>query len=168
MARVAVPRNSSAAAGSRASRDASSSDRDNVSPDDASNRTPSASHNPARSSNPSVLGGAWRRNNAEDGNASRTRAATAALAAIMSSATTRIMGTSPLVNTSDGAPSDVVSKRSSAEASSTAPARVRASCRAAANADTTARSSATRAVSSGGRKSSREGGGAPSAMACAW
>ena len=41
--------------------------------------------------------------------------AVAQLAAIMSSATTRIMGTSPLVSTSAGAPSDVVSNRSSAD-----------------------------------------------------
>ena len=128
---------------------------------------PSASHNPARCSNPSVLGGAWRRNNAEDGNAARTRSATAALAAIMSSATTRIIGTSPLVNTSEGAPSAVVSNRSSAEASSTAPARVRASRRAAANADTTATSAATRGLVRREGILGR-GGGAPSAMACAW
>ena len=150
---------------------ADASDEANATPFEASNETPAFFINPRSSSNPSVFGGGWRLTNARPpvmGDAT-IFSATAAFAAIINSATTRIIGTSPLVNTSRGTPSLDVSKRSSADASSSAPRSHRAALHRAANAARTARSARTLRVSRSSRKSSASvGGGFPSRMACAW
>ncbi len=70
----------------------------------------------------STRGGGCRRNSAAAGNASLMRFATAELAPIMASATVRIMGSSFFRTTSASRPSALVSKRSSALSSSSAPA----------------------------------------------
>ena len=141
----------------------------NAVPSVASKVTPVARFiKPANSSNPSGRGGGWDLTNAR-GSLATIFSATAAFAAIINSATIRIIGTSPFVNTSLGTPSLHVSNRSSADASSTAPLAVRAALHRRANAARTARSSRTLRVSVASfRSSAFVGGGTPSRMACAW
>ena len=119
---------------------ASSSDLASAAPFDASSTTPHEPKSLLNSSKPSSRGGAvnnktrrqsiliarteTKRNSpcrltkAYAGVWANTLVATAAFAAIISSATTRIIGTSPFVSTASGTPSLDVSNRNSADANS--------------------------------------------------